>query len=69
MLGHSGLQICSPGQSSEDVLDVGVITSRFRDGDTQLSVAEGSYSRDDPCHNPDDESKAHRTSVLQHTLG
>lgn len=26
--------VCLPSQSSEDVLDIGVITSRFRDGDT-----------------------------------
>lgn len=67
-LDHPGLQICSPSQSSEDVLDIGVVTSRFRDGDTQLSIAEGSHSCDDACHYPDDESQAHRASVLQHTL-
>lgn len=62
------IQICSPSKSSEDVLDIGVITSRFRDGDTQLSIAEGSHSCDDTRHDPDDDCKAHRASVLQHTL-
>lgn len=67
-LDHPDLQICSPSQSSEDVLDIGVVTSRFGDGDTELRIAEGSHSCDDARHYPDDESQAHGASVLQHTL-
>ncbi|KAF3830282.1 hypothetical protein GH733_004101 [Mirounga leonina] len=61
-------QILLPSQSSKDVLDVGVITSRFGDGDPKLSVAQGSHSCDETSHNPDNESEAHRASVLQHTF-
>ncbi|KAL0602823.1 hypothetical protein AAY473_029023 [Plecturocebus cupreus] len=61
-------QILLPSQSSEDVLDIGVVTSRFGDGDPELSIAEGSHSCDEACHDPDNESKAHRASILQHTL-
>lgn len=58
----------SPCQSTEDVLDIRVVTTRFRDGDPQFSVAESADSSDDTCNDPDDESQAHGASILQHTL-
>lgn len=63
------LHILLPSQSSKDVLDVGVVTSRFGDSDPELSITQGSYSCDETCHDPDDESEAHRASILQHAFG
>lgn len=57
-----------PSQSSKDVLDVGVVTSRFGDGDPELSIAKGSHSCNETRHDPDDKSKAHGARILQHTL-
>ena len=58
----------SPGKSSEDVLDVRVVSSGLGDGDAQLGVAQrpdgGDQSRDDP----DDQGQAHRAGVLHHSL-
>ena len=61
--------ILLPSQASKDVLDIGVVTSRFGDGDPELSIAQGSHSCDEACHNPYDESHAHRAGILQHTFG
>lgn len=46
----------SPCQSTKDVLDIRVVTTRLRDGDPQFSVAERSDSGDDTRNDPDDES-------------
>lgn len=58
-----------PGQPTEDVLDVGVVSARLGDGDAQLGVAQRSDGRDDARHDPHDEGQAHRAGVLHHPLG
>lgn len=58
----------SPCQSTKDVLDVGVVSSRLGDGDAQLGVAQrpdgGDYAGDDP----DNQSHAHWAGILHHAL-
>ena len=58
----------SPSQSTEDVLYVGVVSSRFGDGDAQLSVAQRPNGGDDARDNPDDQGHAHRARILHHSL-
>ena len=60
--------VCSPGQASEDVLHVGVVSSRLGDGDTQLGVAQRPDGGDDAGDDPHDQGHAHRAGVLQHAL-
>lgn len=60
--------VCSPSQSSKDVLDIGVVSSRLGDSDSQLSVAQCPDGSDDACDDPDDQGHAHRAGVFQHPL-
>lgn len=63
---HHG--VCSPSKSSKDVLDVGIVSSRLGDGDTQLSVAQRPDSGDDPRDYPDDQGHPHGAGVFQNPL-
>lgn len=58
----------SPCQASEDVLDVGVVSTWLGDGDAQLCIAQSPYGCDDARDDPDDQREAHWAGVLHHTL-
>ena len=60
---------CSPSQPSEDVLDIGVVSSRLGNGDAQLGVAQRSDGGDDAGDDPDDQGHTHGAGVLHHSLG
>lgn len=60
--------VCSPCQPSENVLDVGVVSSGLGDGDAELSVAQGPDGCDDARDDPDHQRHAHRAGVLQDAL-
>ncbi len=62
------MNVRSPGQPSEDVLHVGVVSPRLGDGDAQLGVAQRPDCGDDARDDPDDQGHAHGAGVLHHSL-
>lgn len=58
----------SPRQSTEDVLDIGVVPPRLGDGHPQLRVAERANGCDNSSANPDNDGHAHWAGILQDPL-
>lgn len=62
------MHVNSPRQSTKDILDVGIVTPWFGNGDPQLGIAQCSDGRDDAGDDPDNQRHSHRAGILHHSL-
>lgn len=65
---NSAEALHSPHQASKYLRDVGVVASRFGDGDAQLSITQGAQGSNAASKNPNHQGQTHRARVLQDPL-